>query len=70
MLIIWKIVKKLNCSNINVKYYVVVCVPIYTIKYNMQHLNNNFNKFKMDGSFHVKMLMVQKMWKNCQTIQK
>ncbi len=53
--------KKLNCSNINVKYYVVVCVSIYTIEYNMQHLNNNFNKFKMDGSIHVKMLMVQKM---------
>jgi hypothetical protein len=27
------------------------------------HLNNGFNKFKMDDSTHVKMLIVQKMWK-------
>jgi len=29
----------------------------------MQHLNNGFNKFKLDYSTYVKMLMVQKMWK-------
>jgi hypothetical protein len=33
-------------------------------KCNMQHLNNGFNKFKMDDLTHVKMLIVQKMWKN------
>jgi hypothetical protein len=27
------------------------------------HLNNGFNKFKMHDSTHVKMLIVQKMWK-------
>ncbi len=53
--------KKLNCSNINVKCIVVMCVPIYTSKYNMQHLNNGFNKFKMDDLMHVNMLIVQKM---------
>jgi hypothetical protein len=40
-----------------------MCVPIYTSKYNMQHLNNGFNKFKMDDSTHYNMLIVQKMWK-------
>jgi len=30
----------------------------------MQHLNNDLNKFKMDDSTHVKMLIVQKMWEN------
>jgi hypothetical protein len=40
-----------------------MCVSIYTNKCNMQHLNNSFSKFKMDDSTHVKMLIVQKMWK-------
>jgi hypothetical protein len=40
-----------------------MCVSIYTNKWNMQHLNNDFNKFKMDDSIHVKMLIIQKMWK-------
>jgi hypothetical protein len=40
-----------------------MCVPIYINKYNMQHLNNGFNKFKMDDSIHYNMLIVQKMWK-------
>jgi uncharacterized membrane protein len=30
----------------------------------MQLLNIDFNKFKVDDSTHVKMLIVQKMWKN------
>jgi len=30
----------------------------------MQHLNNYFNKLKVDDSIHVKMLIVQEMWKN------
>ncbi len=30
----------------------------------MQQLNCGFNKFKMNDSTHVKMLVVQKMWKN------
>jgi hypothetical protein len=29
----------------------------------MQHLNNNLNKFKLHVSIHVKMLIVQEMWK-------
>jgi hypothetical protein len=29
----------------------------------MQRLNSDFNKFKVDDSIHVKMLIVQKMWK-------
>jgi len=41
-----------------------MCVSIYTIKCNMQHLNNYFNKFKVDDSIHVKMLIIQEMWKN------
>ncbi len=27
-------------------------------------MNNVFNKFKVDDSTHVKMLIIQKMWKN------
>jgi len=57
----WK--NSLIYSNINVKNYVVSCVSIYTNKCNMQHLNNGFNKFKIDDSTHVKVLTVQKMWK-------
>jgi hypothetical protein len=41
-----------------------LCVSIYTSMCNMQHLNSGFNKFKMDDSTHVKMLAIQKMWKN------
>jgi hypothetical protein len=52
----------LTHSSINVKHW-VVCVSIYISKYNMQHLNNGFNKFKVDDSTHVKMLIVWKMWK-------
>jgi hypothetical protein len=29
----------------------------------MQRLNSGFNKFKVDDSSHVKMLIIQKMWK-------
>jgi hypothetical protein len=29
----------------------------------MQHFNSDFNKFKVDDSTHVKMLIVQEMWK-------
>jgi hypothetical protein len=30
----------------------------------MQHLNNDFNKLKVDDSTHVKMLTIQEMWQN------
>jgi len=55
----WKI--SLTCSNTNVRHYVVMYVLIYTNKCNMRHLNNGFNKFKMDDSTNVK--IVQEMWK-------
>jgi hypothetical protein len=45
-----------------------MCVSIYTSKC-MQCLNSDFNKLKVDDLTHVKMLVVQKMWKNHQTIQ-
>ncbi len=35
-----------------------MCVSIYTNKYNMQHLNNGFNDFKVNDSTHVKMLII------------
>jgi hypothetical protein len=41
-----------------------MCISIDTNKYNMQHLNNGFSKFKVDDLIHVKMLIVQEMWKN------
>jgi hypothetical protein len=41
-----------------------MCVSIYISKCNMQHLNNDFNKFKVDDSTHVKMLIIQEMWEN------
>ncbi len=53
---IWK--KSLTCSNINVKHWVVMCISIDINKCNMQHLNNGFNKFKVDELIHVKMLIV------------
>ncbi len=37
-----------------------VCFNIYINKCNM---NNGFNKLKVDDLTHVKMLIVQKMWK-------
>jgi hypothetical protein len=40
-----------------------MCVSIYISKCNMQHLNSSFDKLKMDDSTHVKMSIVQKMWK-------
>jgi hypothetical protein len=40
-----------------------MCVSIYTNKCNMQHLNNGFNRFKVDDSIHVYMLIIQEMWK-------
>jgi hypothetical protein len=40
-----------------------MCVSIYTNKCNMQHLNNDLNKFKMDDSIYVNMFIIQKMWK-------
>jgi hypothetical protein len=38
-----------------------MCVSIYINNYNMQHLNNGFDKFKVDDSTHVKMLIIQEM---------
>jgi hypothetical protein len=35
-----------------------MCVLIYTNKCNMQQLNNGFNKFKVNDSIHVKMLII------------
>jgi hypothetical protein len=40
-----------------------MCVSIYTSKCNMQHLNNDFNKLKVDDSTYVKMLIVQNVKK-------
>jgi hypothetical protein len=40
-----------------------MCVSIYINKCNMQRLNNDFNKLKMNDLIHVKTLIVQKMWK-------
>jgi hypothetical protein len=41
-----------------------VCALIYTNKCNTQHMNSVFNSFKVDDSTHVKMLIIQEMWKN------
>ncbi len=38
-----------------------VCVSIYINKCNMEHLNNEFDRFKVDDSIDVKMLIIQKM---------
>jgi hypothetical protein len=46
-----------------------MCVSIYSNKYNMKHLNNGLNKFEVDDSIHVKMLIIQKLWKTHWTIQ-
>jgi hypothetical protein len=57
----WK--KSLNHSNINVRHYVLMCVSIYIYKCNMQCLNFFFNKLKINDPTHIKMLIVQEMWK-------
>jgi len=57
----WK--DSLTHSSINVRHQVVTCVWIYISKCNMQHLNSGFNKFKVNESTHVKMLIIQEMWK-------
>jgi len=44
--------KKLTHSNINVRYWIVMCVSIYISKCNVQHLNNDFDKFKVVNSSH------------------
>jgi len=41
-----------------------MCILIYINKCNIQYLNNGFNKFKVHDSIHIKLLIVQKMWKN------
>jgi hypothetical protein len=33
----------------------------------MQLMSNGFNRFKVNGSTHTQMLIVQKMWKNSLT---
>jgi hypothetical protein len=38
-----------------------MCVSIYIIKCNIQHLNNSFDKFKVNDSTHVQMLIIQKI---------
>ncbi len=58
----WK--TSIICSSITVRHWFIVCVLIYTNKCNMQHLNNGLNKFNVYDSTHVKILIVQKMWKN------
>jgi hypothetical protein len=40
-----------------------LCVSIYVNKCNMQCLNNGFNEFKVVYSTHIKLLIVQEMWK-------
>ncbi len=40
-----------------------MCVSIYINKCNMEHLNNGFNKFNVNDSTHVELLIVQEMWK-------
>jgi hypothetical protein len=41
-----------------------MCVSIYINKCNMRHLNSGFNKLKVKDLTHLKMLIVQEMWKN------
>jgi hypothetical protein len=43
--------------------YQVACVSIYFNKCKMQHVNNNFNILKVNGSTLVHMLIVEKMSK-------
>jgi len=58
----WQFKRCENFTNMfKYKYETLNCCVyfnIYTNKCNMQHLNNDFNKFKVDGSTHVKMLIV------------
>jgi hypothetical protein len=46
------------------RYETLMCVSIYINKCNMQRLNSDFNKLKVLDSTHVKMWIIQKMWKN------
>ncbi len=62
MLIVQEMQKNsLTHSSINVKHKIVMCVSTYTNKCNVQHLNSGFNKFKVSGLIHIKMLIIQEM---------
>jgi len=56
----WK--NSLNHSSIITKQY-VACVSIYFNKCKMQPMNNNFKILKVNGSIHIHMLKIEKMWK-------
>jgi hypothetical protein len=56
----WK--NSLNCSSIIAKYWIAY-VLIYYNKCKMQLVNNGCNIFKMNGSIHVHILIIEKMWK-------
>jgi hypothetical protein len=55
----------LNHSSIIAKYW-IAHVLIYYNKCKMQFVNNDFNILKVNNSFHVHMLMIEKMWKKSQ----
>jgi hypothetical protein len=54
-----KIINLFNNKNEALNCY--MCFNIYTNKWNMHHLSNDFYRFKMDDSIYVQMLIFQKM---------
>ncbi len=58
--LMWK--NSLNHSSIITKYW-VACALFYWNKCKMQFVSNGFNILKMNGSTHVHMLIIKKMWR-------
>jgi len=56
-------VKKLTKPSSIIVKHKVACVSIYSNKCKMQHVSNNFDILKMNGSTHIHMLIIEKMWK-------
>jgi hypothetical protein len=60
-------VKKLTKPSSIIVKHRVACVSIYLNKCKMQHVNNNFDILKVNGSTHKHMLIIGKMWKKSLT---
>jgi len=69
MLIIEKMWKTLLiCFNINVRFYIVICVLINYGNYKMQFMSNGFNMSKVSGSTHVPCWELKRCQKNHQPV--
>jgi hypothetical protein len=60
-------VKKLTKPSSIIVKHRVAWVSIYSNKWKVQHASNNFDILKVNGSTHIHMLIIEKMWKKSLT---